>query len=104
MKSEPTFILLQRVRDGNEKLREAWLTAIDALDRNDEAEYEQQMLRIDRALPRLEMLCNNLVGSGYEECLFDTPRCEIESGYFCYVCPAKWFVTENEKQMQLMEV
>ncbi len=81
-------VLLNRVRLGNSKLYEAWSKACRA---STEVEYASYMSSIDRAWPRLDTLCQELIATGHNTCLYDSPLCRNspDSKWFCYVCSAK---------------
>jgi len=82
--------LLNRVKLGNAKLNGAWLKAQEVV--NDAAEWSRLMGMIDRAWPRLEILCMELISEGYCDCLYrdgERTKCFEDDGRFCWVCPKK---------------
>lgn len=79
--------LIDRVRNGNALLFHEWERAGRCLDEDQRVEI---MDRIDRAWPRLDALCQQLILEGYDMCLYAKPLCKTGSidNWFCYVCPA----------------
>lgn len=65
---------------------------------DDDTAMEYQLRRIDKAWPKLDILCLTLIASGFTSCLYGTPRCgpAADNDYFCYVCPCSlaWWKAE----------
>jgi len=80
--------LLNRVKLGNAKLNGAWLEARTVAD--DVQNWTRIMEMIERARPRLDLLCMALKSWGYHDCLYqngERTKCFEDDGRFCWVCP-----------------
>lgn len=75
--------LLERVKDGNNKLGLVWLKAIKL----PEPELDKQMARIDKSWPLLHTLCQQLKSEGFSSCLYNPGEKEsCEKPFVCWVC------------------
>ena len=80
--------LRDRVRTGNDRTMAAWLEAING-DLTPE-QWSAAMTRIDNAIRRLDNLCLELIATGGDTCLYDTPRCKGRLDVGCFCCPSKY--------------
>ena len=85
--------LLERVKNGNDKLWAAWRVIRDITDRE---EREELFTKWDGRVYFLNLLCKELVVKGYIDCLYiengiKTKSClnnPDEPEWFCNTCPA----------------
>ncbi len=75
--------LVKETRVLNSRCMATWKKAITL----PEKEMDIEMNKIWERLPRLYTLCQDLMDSGYHECLYEIKRCnEIPT---CFVCPCQ---------------
>jgi hypothetical protein len=74
--------LKERVRSGNDKLLDAWEKG------KRDGDIDRQLERIGNSWPKLSNLCLELEANGFNECLYDKPKCKTgDIEQFCFVCP-----------------
>lgn len=79
--------LLERVRNGNDWCLRAWARACDAADDHDE--WCRRMDLFWRGTVKLDSLNFQLEGEGYDQCLYDEPKCRGTDDITCLACPSK---------------
>lgn len=82
--------LLEKVRSGNDKFIDAWKHGVDT---EGTGEVIKQLNRISNSYRYLSNLVIELELTGYNQCLYDNPKCKDDPQYFCFVCPretVKW--------------
>lgn len=86
--------LRDRVIKGNQKLFDAWqkICKID----HESQEWKDEVERWHQATGKLSILCSNLQGMGYCDCLYlegdkRSKNClQNPNGFFCLVCPSEY--------------
>ena len=80
--SDEAKVLKARIIDGHNKLWERW-RIIRAMDKDD-PRLPRCLEVWDRACDRLEALCDDLVATGFRDCLYPP---DYKAKSFCLVCP-----------------
>ena len=76
-KKQEIEALRERVKEGNQKLNEAW-TAICLLDHK-EQRWSDEVEKWHQANEKLSNLCSQLIGLGFEDCLYIIDGADIAS-------------------------
>ena len=85
--SSQATTLADRVRNGNAWCSGAWAFACEAAD--DKDEWVRRMDNFEKGTRKLDRLCIELQGEGFEECLYDEPKCRGVKEIVCWTCPSK---------------
>ena len=91
--------LKARVKEGNQKLNDAWQRLVK-MDHSSQR-WEEEAERWSRANEKLSSLCTELKYAGFNDCLYledgkKTRGCLTQPGLGCRVCPSQISYWEKE--------
>lgn len=98
-KEEEVASLKERVKDGNQKLNEAW-SQICQIDLNSQR-WKDEIEKWHQANEKLSAMCTQLKALGFEDCLYiengvKTKKCLGADPIGCRVCPSRRHYWETE--------
>ena len=105
--SKEALELRERVIKGNQKLFDAW-QVICKID-HESQQWKDELEKWHQATAKLSILCSNLQGLGYWDCLYLEGERRLKNclqnpdGFFCLSCPSRYPYWEKDAKVILFE-